>query len=93
MLDYANDLTEEIKHAVENGEEELIVSQKDATVLDWLVEQAKRAEMYKHALMLIGAKLEPPASFIANMALLEADQRFDASVTNQTNDVILKEEK
>lgn len=43
--------------------------------MKWLIEQAERAEVYKKALMEIGAKHEPPASKIANDALWIADYR------------------
>lgn len=76
MLDYAKDLREDIDHAISQGDE-LIVSRKDEKVIDWLIQHAKRAEMYKQALLFIGAKHKPPASLTANMALFEADQRFN----------------
>ncbi|ARK28768.1 hypothetical protein [Halalkalibacter krulwichiae] len=41
--------------------------------INWLIEQAERVEIYKKALMEIGAKHEPPASKIANEALWRAD--------------------
>lgn len=44
--------------------------------IDWLIEQAGRAEIYRKALNEIGSKHEPPSSAIANSALFEADQKF-----------------
>ena len=44
--------------------------------LRWLIEQAERAEIYKHALMEIGSnKFSSPESQIANEALIKADCR------------------
>lgn len=41
--------------------------------IDWLIEQAERAKIYKDTLMEIGAKHEPPSSKLANDALFMAD--------------------
>lgn len=76
MLEYAKDLRSDLKFHLENNEEQDI-DERDIKIIEWLIEQAKRAEMYKSTLMYIGAKLEPPASFQANSILFEADQRFN----------------
>lgn len=76
MLGYSMDLKSDITYAV-SKKEELIVTQKDKDTLEWLIEQAQRAEMYKSALGYISNNKMPfQSSNYANMALFEADQRF-----------------
>lgn len=76
MLEYAKDLRADLKYAYESDEGQT-PNHKDGAVMDWLIEQAIRADMYKKALCEIGAKHEPPSSRIANSILMEADLRFE----------------
>lgn len=79
MLEYAMDLKEDLTCSLENGEEQDI-KEKDIQVFSWLVEQAKRAKMYKDTLIDIGTRNETPnslpASLVANLTLNDADLRF-----------------
>lgn len=75
MLEYAKNLRSDLKYSLENDEEQHI-GEKDIKTIEWLIEQAKRAEMYKSALMYIGGKQKSPESVYANSALYETDQRF-----------------
>jgi dsDNA-binding SOS-regulon protein len=78
MLGYARDLRSDINYALTNSDE-VVVSEKDEKLIVWLIEQAKRAEMYKLALMEIGSnKFMSNESRIANQALLKADLEFNA---------------
>lgn len=76
MLEYAKNLRSDLKYHLENNEEQNICD-RDIKTIEWLIEQAKRAEMYKLTLMHIGARHEP-SSRLANVTLFEADQRFNA---------------
>lgn len=49
MLEYARALRADITYANHHNEE-LVIDKKEEKVLDWLIEQAVRAEMYKAAL-------------------------------------------
>lgn len=76
MLDYAKAIKSDLAYA-HQSEEDYLPFERDMKVIDWLIEQAERAKMYKTTLMRIGAKQKPPSSMIANSVLLEADQRFN----------------
>lgn len=75
-LEYAKDLRSDIKYSLENNEEPRI-EKKDVKTIEWLIEQAQRAEMYKVALERISSKKQYPSDFYAFSALYEADQRFE----------------
>lgn len=76
-LGYAEDFKEDLTHDYEKGEDSLI-QKKDVETIGWLVEQAKRAEMYKSCLELIvkrnGHGLS--AVLLAQLSLKDADDRF-----------------
>lgn len=75
MLGYAKDLITDLKYSLENDEEQTI-EERDINTIKWLLEQAKRAEMYKTSLVQIAEnKVEPV--FYAKCTLYETDQRFN----------------
>lgn len=75
-LEYAKDLRTDLKYSLENNEEPTI-EEKDIKTIEWLIEQAQRAEMYKSALERISSRKQYPSDFYAESALFEADQRFE----------------
>ena len=74
MLDYAKDLRSDLKYHLEHNEEQDI-GERDIKTIEWLIEQAKRAEMYKSALIQIAENKVHPI-FYAKSALYETEQRF-----------------
>lgn len=74
MLGYAQDLRSDLKYALENNGEQMI-EERDIKTIEWLIEQAKRAEMYKSALIEIAENRVQPV-FYAKSALYETEQRF-----------------
>lgn len=74
MLEYAKDLCSDLKYHLEHDEEQNI-GERDIKVINWLIEQAKKAEMYKAALVEVAEKRVSPI-FYAQSALYETEQRF-----------------
>lgn len=74
MVGRAKDLLEDLKYSMENDEEQNI-EERDIQTIEWLIEQAKRADMYKTSLIRIGENEVSPV-FYANCTLFETDQRF-----------------
>lgn len=74
-LEYAECLLSDLKFDRENNEEQTI-GQKDLKSIEWLIEQSKRAAMYKSALIQISENQVDPV-FFAISTLYETDQRFN----------------
>jgi hypothetical protein len=55
MLDYARDLRADLKYAWGTGEGQT-PNYKDIAVMDWLIEQAEKFEIYEKALTKIATK-------------------------------------
>ncbi|WP_368502667.1 hypothetical protein AB3N04_00805 (plasmid) [Alkalihalophilus sp. As8PL] len=81
LLQEAVDLRNDLHYAF-NQAKGKTTDHKNVQVMNWLIEQAQRAEMYKAALVEIESKYEAPASTRAYDALLEADQCFYHSRLN-----------
>jgi hypothetical protein len=75
MLVYAKDLITDLKYSMENDEEQTI-EERDIKTIEWLIEQAKRAEMYRTSLIQIAENKVSPV-FYAKSTLYETDQRFN----------------
>lgn len=74
MLEYAKAIKSDLHYAFIN-DEDYVPKSRDLQTIEWLVEQAKRAEMYKSALLAIGENKVSP-TYYAISALIEAEQRF-----------------
>ena len=75
MLVYAKDLITDLKYSMENDEEQTI-EERDIKTIEWLIEQAKRAEMYRTSLIQIAENKVSPV-FYAKSTLYETDQRLN----------------
>lgn len=71
----AIDLKNDLKYHKDNNEEQIIY-ERDLETLDWLIEQAKRAGVYRAALTSIKQKEVEPV-FYATSTLFEVDQWFE----------------
>ncbi|MED3792411.1 hypothetical protein P4571_08140 [Niallia alba] len=81
-IDYAVSFKLDIQYAIENDESPLL-SDKDVNVMEWLINQAKKAEFYETALLRIGEnKVEDPQKF-AFMTLYEGKQIYEVFTLNE----------
>lgn len=86
MLERAKDFKQDIVYDLENDEDTLI-EKRDVETISWLIEQAKRTDMYKSCLEQIvrenGSGL--PATLLAQLSLNDAEQRFNRKVKEETS--------
>lgn len=77
MLEKSKDLLDDLRYSFEHGEEQNI-NKEDLRIIAWLIEQAKRSEMYKYGLLDISTSSFPhhPRGY-ATHVLHEADLRFN----------------
>jgi hypothetical protein len=75
MLEYAMDLITDLKYSMDNDEEQTI-EERDIKTIEWLIEQAKRTEMYKTSLIQIAENKVSPVIY-AQSTLYETEQRFN----------------
>lgn len=83
-IDYAVSFKMDIINAIEN-EESPLLSEKDVNVMDWLINQAKKAEFYESALLRIGEnKVNDPQEH-AFMTIFEGKQIYEQFPSERKN--------
>lgn len=81
-IDYAVSFKLDIQNAIENDESPLL-SEKDVNIMNWLINQAKKAEFYESALLQIGEnKVDDPQKH-AFMTLYEGEQIYEVFTKNK----------
>jgi hypothetical protein len=75
-IDYAISFKLDIQNAIENDESPLL-SEKDVNIMNWLINQAKKAEFYESALLRIGENKVCDPKELAFMTIFEGKQIYE----------------